>query len=178
MRLDPEILESIFTNTGKDLAELSANSPILLVFLRHFGCTFCREALSDISKIRTEATTFGNIQIVLVHMSDDLTADQYLLKYGMADVPHVSDTDMSLYDYFGLDKGNFWQLHGLKVWLRGLKAGLIDGHGLTLDNKLGDYAQMPGVFVIYEQQIKAKFIHRSAADRPDYLKIVREYFGK
>jgi peroxiredoxin len=178
MQLDPEILEAIFTNDGCDLGSLSQASPILLVFLRHFGCTFCREALSDISKIRSQLEA-QDVKIVIVHMAEPDLAAQYLQQYKLADIAHISDPDMSIYEYFGLFKGTFFQLYGLKVWARGLKAGLIDGHGgVSVDKKLGNYNQMPGVFVLKNCRVGERFLHNSAADRPNYLQIVANYFKK
>ena len=40
------------TETGRTLLELLDESPLLLIFLRHFGCTFCRQTLDDVSRIR------------------------------------------------------------------------------------------------------------------------------
>ena len=33
------------TNDGRSLWDLSEESTLLVIFLRHFGCTFCRETL-------------------------------------------------------------------------------------------------------------------------------------
>ncbi|MFN8816592.1 MAG: hypothetical protein ACK5ZV_07645, partial [bacterium] len=41
-------LRGAMTSGGQSVAELSMRSPVLMVFLRHFGCTFCREALADV----------------------------------------------------------------------------------------------------------------------------------
>src|SRR5260370_484740 len=61
------------TSAGMTLDEVSRLSPVLLVFLRHRGCPFCREALADIAAQRKEIEKTGT-QIVLVHMlnEDDL----------------------------------------------------------------------------------------------------------
>ena len=40
------------TETGRTLLELVDESPLLLIFLRHFGCSFCRQTLDDVSRIR------------------------------------------------------------------------------------------------------------------------------
>lgn len=178
MQLDPDILEAIFTNEGQDLKTLSEQSPILLVFLRHFGCTFCRETLSDIAVLRPLIEQ-SNIQIVLVHMADEHIATEYLAKAELPNVPHISDPDLSLYEFFGLSKGSFWQLYGLKTWVRGFKVGVLDGHGgVTVDSKLGDFTQMPGIFLVQNCQIREKFIHRSAADHADYCKIINAFLAK
>lgn len=175
MQLDPEILEVVFTNEGDDLAALSERTAVMLVFLRHFGCTFCREALSDIAAQRQVLEGQG-LKIVFVHMAEETIAATYLAQYKIPDIAHISDPDMSLYEYFGLFKGKFWQLYGLKVWARGLKAGLIDGHGMVnLDDKLGNYNQMPGVFILRNSRVYQRFLHRSAADRPDYKQLALDY---
>jgi len=36
-RIDPELLKAYKTQTGQIMAELVKDSPVLLVFLRHFG---------------------------------------------------------------------------------------------------------------------------------------------
>lgn len=167
MILDPEILEVIYTNEGKDLLQLSQENTIMLLFLRHFGCTFCRESLTDIAKLRPKIESLG-IKIVAVHMAEEDIAEEYFQNYGLSPLTHISDPDLSLYDYFGLSKGRFFQLYGLKVWLRGLKLGVLDGHGLKVSSELGIFQQMPGIFMLKDGQIVNQFIHKSAADRPDY----------
>ncbi len=61
------------TQQGYSLFELSQLQPTLVVFLRHVGCTFCREALSDISQQRAEIEAQGT-QIAFVTMSEEPAA--------------------------------------------------------------------------------------------------------
>ena len=68
MQLDKEILEATFTNEGTDLYKITSEKPVFLVFLRHFGCTFCREAMTDISKILNHINDAG-LKPIIVHMS-------------------------------------------------------------------------------------------------------------
>lgn len=171
MELDPEILEAIYTNQGDDLKTLSSEKTVMLVFLRHFGCTFCRETLRDISQIYSELKT-KSILPVMVHMTEEYIADEYFEKYGLKGTPHISDPDLSLYEYFGLYKGSFLQLYGLKIWLRGLKVGFFEGLGLSTNPQLGDTTRMPGIFLIKDSKVINQFIHTTAADRPDYDQIV------
>ncbi len=44
------VLRDYRTETGQTLLELLDESPLLLIFLRHFGCSFCRQTLDDVSK--------------------------------------------------------------------------------------------------------------------------------
>lgn len=169
-QIAPEVLSEMKTNLGHTLEHLSEQKPILLVFLRHFGCTFCREALSDISKERENIEKTGT-QIVFVHMTDDEIADRYFQRYDLAGAEHVSDPDCRYYAAFGLMKGTFNQLFGLQSWIRGFSAGVLTGHGIG--PQLGDGFQMPGVFVLHKGTIVESFIHKLASDRPDYVHLIQ-----
>lgn len=166
--LEVEILESMVSNTGKNVITLSHESPIMLVFLRHFGCTFCRAALAELSKKRNELEANGT-RLVFVHMADDATADEYFAKYEIENPIYISDNQCRYYEHFGLVKGNFKQLFGLNTWIRGFQEGVINGHGIG--KQLGDGFQMPGVFLLFKGEIKDRYIHKFASDKPDYEKL-------
>jgi peroxiredoxin len=156
---------------GITILEHSKLRPVLLVFLRHVGCTFCREALADLSAHRAKIEETGT-QIVLVHMGREDTAESILAKYKLSDVPRVWDPKLSLYRAFGLEKGALAQLLGPKVWLRGFQAGFLGKHGVGGAD--GDVTQMPGVFLVFHGEILKSFRHQSAADRPNYIEMVSE----
>lgn len=160
----------MITNEGDDLLKLSGKSPIMLIFLRHFGCMFCREALSDIAKQRAEIEAMGT-RILFVHMSDRETAETFFTRYGLTGAAHISDPDCRFYAAFGLTKGNFNQLFGLRSWIRGFQTAVVQGHGLA--PPVGDGFQMPGVFVIHKGIIQESYIHKLSSDRPDYEHLVR-----
>jgi len=134
-----------------------------------FGCIFCRESLIDISRKREDIES-KNVRIVLVHMSDVDTAHQYFKTYNLESIDSVSDPECKYYKAFGLIKGSFKQLFGLKIWMRGLEAGM---KGIKSGKMLGDGFQMPGVFILQDGEVKDKFVHKFASDRPDYVKLVR-----
>ncbi len=161
--------------SGKTLAQLSEESPVLLIFLRHFGCSFCREALSDISKVRKHLEKKG-VQVVFVHMSPSReTAERFFRKYKLSPAEHISDPEKRYYAAFGLGRGRPDQLFGLMNWIRGFQAAVLEGHGMALhSDELGDGFQMPGVFLLHKGEIKHSFIHEHAWDRPDYEALVEE----
>lgn len=168
--IDTALLDEMTTNKGFSLSHLSTEKPVLLVFLRHFGCTFCREALSDIAKSRSAIESSGS-QLVFVHMTDNEIAERYFNRYDLEGVQHISDPECKYYSAFGLVKGNFTQLFGLQSWIRGFSAGVVAGHGVG--TQLGDGFQMPGAFVIQNGNLKNSFIHKLASDRVDYLDLVK-----
>ena len=163
-------LASMATLDGELVASISQDRPVLLVFLRHFGCTFCREALQDLSERQDKIAEFGG-QLVLVHMSDRETAERYFAKYDLTGVQHVSDPNCRYYEAFGLTKGTARQLFGLHSWIRGFEAGVVNGHGIGT-RQLGDGFQMPGVFVIQQGVVTGQFIHKLAGDRPEYTDLL------
>lgn len=158
------------TNRGNTLQAISSDEPVLLIFLRHFGCTFCREALADIARRREEIESEG-VRIVFVHMTNNEIAERYFSRYDLENAEHISDPQCKFYKAFGLVKGNFNQLFGLQSWIRGFQAGVVDGHGIG--PMLGDGFQMPGVFVLQNGDIKESFIHKLASDRPDYNELIK-----
>lgn len=153
---------------GRTLREISDASPTLVVFLRHIGCTFCREAVADLARMKPRLDA-SKVSIVLVHMSDPARAAAFFDSMGLAGAPHVSDPDRSLYRAFELNRGRLGALFGVRVWIRGIRAGLIDGHGVG--RLEGDGFQMPGAFLVHRGGIVRAFRHESASDRPDYCEI-------
>ncbi len=154
------------TQEGQSVQQMSNEAPVLLVFLRHAGCTFCREALYDLSANRSAIEAQGT-KLVLVHMGVDAESEPFFSRYGLEDLPRISDPRRSLYRAFGLTRGTLNALFGPKVWLRGFQVGILDGHGIG--GLVGDGFQMPGVFLIYHGEVIRSYRHQSVTDRPDYL---------
>jgi len=163
--LETPILREAVTNDGSNLAEISEESPILLVFLRHLGCAFCRETLGDIAE-RREFLRERNIRPVLVHMGKDADAMRVFRKYGLEDSLRVSDPSQNLYRAFGLGRANFWKMLNPIVWIRMFAAAVVRRHGAG--PPIGDPMQMPGVFLVHRGRVIMDFRHRTIADRPDY----------
>jgi peroxiredoxin len=172
--LAPEVLKFALRTKVQGcvtIDQLSKTSPVLLVFLRHAGCTFCREALADIAEQRRAIEASGT-RMVLVHMGSEEKSAQYFQSYGLADVLRISDPNQALYRAFGLNRGNLTKLFGPKVWLRGFQACIIEKHGIGA--LAGDGFQMPGVFLVYQGEVLRSYRHQSAADRPNYARFVDE----
>lgn len=153
------------TSEGWTLLEVTNDRPTLVVLLRHFGCTFCRETLADLARQR-ESVEASGLNVAIVHMVSDDRASAYLAKYDLPPHVRVSDPDKRLYRAFDLARGELGQLFGLRVWWRGFLAGVVGGHGVG--GLAGDGFQMPGAFVVSGGRVVRAFRHRDAADRPDY----------
>ena len=157
------------TESGKTLLELVDERAMLLVFLRHFGWPFCRQAIDDVSKIRAELTA-RSVQVVFVHLGSPERAKPYFDYYGLSDVERVSNPDGSLYrdPAFTLARVSVFQLFRPAVWIGWLK-GAVFKYRIGLLKE--DIQQMPGVFFVRDRAIANVFRHRTIADRPNYLEL-------
>lgn len=160
--LDP--LGRMVSQFGASLKELSRDQPLLLVFLRHSGCTFCRQTLSDLREQRSAIEANG-VKIAVVHM-DQKEPEDLLQKYELQDLHCFRDPQCALYELFGLSLGRPLQLLGPAVWWGGLKAW-FRGHGIGSIN--GNPFRMPGAFLLWQGDVLRAYRHQSAADRPDYV---------
>ena len=166
------VIKEMMCNNGDSLKAITDEHPVMLVFLRHFGCVFCKEALSDLADSRASIESMGT-RIVFVHMAPDLVADNYFKRYKLEGCLHISNPSKSYYVAFGLMKGKISQLYGLRTWIRGYEARK-EGHELELAQELGDSTQMPGIFAIHADKIIDSYIHKNASERPDYHKFAEK----
>ncbi len=164
-----DAMDLIPSQLGLTLTELANDRPVMVVLLRHFGCTFCRQALSDLSRLRDDIEALG-YRIALVHMSPIEEADEVLARYGLSDLHSFSDVECEFYRAFGLKRGTALQLFGPRLWRRAIAATL---EGNVLGKLAGDGFRMPGVFFVYRGDIWGAYRHQTAADRPEYLQLAQ-----
>lgn len=162
-------LELFETVSGKNLQELSEEEPVLLVFLRHFGCPFCQETLISVQENREKLEEKGT-KIVLVYMVNEKIAYDYLTRYGLQDLEQLGDPESIAYKRFALNRGNLIQLLGLKVIFRWIWLGLKKRIFFTKVE--GDIYQMPGFFLIRKGKVVRSFVHKTSADQPDYSRFM------
>jgi hypothetical protein len=151
------------------LTAVAAQSPALVIFLRSFGCTFCREAMADVSRRQQEIRAAG-AGIVFVHGATAEEAAPWFSKYGLDDVATISDPGLAHYRAFGLGRTRVADMVAPKVWMRGAACAISHGFGSQTVDMM---RQLPGVFVVQGGEILAEYRHRSPADRPDYVGLVR-----
>lgn len=156
-----EAADAYRLSSGETLAEAAEGRPVVLVFLRHFGCTFTRRLLGELKQLRVQADSHG-ARLVLVHMLEEGRESRYLSAKDQ--VARIADPRCELYRAFGLGKGGFLELFGPRVWLHGFVA-LFKGCGVG--GLAGDGLQMPGAFLFRDGEILAAQPARSAADPPD-----------
>ena len=138
------------TRSGQALA-LPADSPLrglagrptLVVLLRSFGCTFCREAMADVAAAK-HAIHDAGANIAFVHGASSIEAAPWFTKYGLDDVMAVSDPTLAHY------RRSAWAAPARRA---GRSHGLGARRGLRTLARLrradgGDDAAAAGVFVV------------------------------
>jgi peroxiredoxin len=154
---------------GSPLRALAAESPVLVVFLRSFGCTFCREAMADVAAVRDEIRASG-AAVAFVHGASDDEAAPWFAKYGLSGITRISDPSLDHYRAFGLGRTGVEALVDPRVWTRGAVCAISHGFGGQSAEMM---RQLPGVFVLHGDRILAEYRHRSPSDRPDYVALLR-----
>lgn len=99
-----------------ELADLYRDAPVALVFLRHFGCVFCRY---QVAQLRSAA----DLAIYFVCMESSEEAAVFKAEHRS---PHhfISDPDRQLYEAYGVKRGTTGQLFTLRAIGQGIKAVL------------------------------------------------------
>ncbi len=160
----PSVVDRAITQRLETIGGLSERGPVLVVYLRHAGCPFCREAAADLRRQR-QAIEDAGVTIVLVHQGTEEAGRRFFVGFGLGELHRVSDPERSLYRAMELKRGNLWQIAGPKVMVRSVLAAL---RGHVPGGVAGDAFQMPGTFLVRDRVITTAYRHASQADRPAY----------
>ncbi len=153
------------TARGETLASLSAGGPLLLVFLRHFGCPLCQEMVADVAA-RRPAMEDGGTTVVFIHMHPEPQAAEFFARYGVADLQRVSDPDCTLYRAFQVPRATptSWMSLGA---LRHYLSAIVRGRHLP-GLVGGDLGQLSAVVRIVDGRIDRDLRATGFENRPDF----------
>jgi peroxiredoxin len=145
-----------------ELRELWAERPAVLVFLRHFGCLFCREQAAELHAQRAEIRSRG-AELVFIGNGNRHFAQGFKHDHGITS-PLFVDTRRGSYRALGMRRGFLATLGSLASWrnmLRARRGGFRQGR------TRGDAWQNGGVLVV-EPGGRVAFSHlsREAGDHP------------
>ncbi len=141
-------------NQAMRLSELWQQQPIVLVFVRHSGCTLCfdhavamREAYSQIQAAGAE--------VVLVTMDDPVGLHAFKERWQLPFVC-LADPGQEAYRAYQCPRGSVLAVIGPVMWWSAIKSLFRHGAGLVR----ADPMQLPGSFVI-DRDGMLRFAHRS-----------------
>jgi len=159
-------IESVSRRTtvsnGQNLWEVGLHQKLLLIFVRHAGCTFCRETLNEL-KGKLPGLESQKITPVVVHLGTPEDGQRMLDRAGLQSTLHVSNPNADLYRVYELKRGQLSQLLGPRVWWRGFQSAILKGHGTG--SLVGDGFQLGGAFLVENGRITKSFPAEDAADK-------------
>ena len=170
--IDAGCLEAPVTGVGLvpgtlgDQLEASGDRVSLLVFLRHFGCIFCRETLAD---LRAASEAHEDYPEVLFFFQGSATEGRAFLRRYWPDARAIADPDLEFYERFGVRRASFLEALGPAVVLGARSRARAKGH--ENGPRSGDIWRMPGVFAVADKEIIWAHQPRHAADHPDFDRI-------
>ncbi|HKK53283.1 MAG TPA: SelL-related redox protein [Myxococcota bacterium] len=137
----------------------------LLVFLRHFGCLFCRETVGD---LRRAAESDPDYPRVLFFFQGSPTEGRAFLRRDWPEARAVADPDLELYELFGIRQASFLEALGPSVLAARSRAR---SKGYESGPRSGDIWRMPGVFAVRGERVLWTHHPRHAADHPDFSRL-------
>jgi hypothetical protein len=137
----------------------------LLVFLRHFGCLFCREMISD---LRSAAEADPDYPRILFFFQGTATEGRAFLRRYWPEARAVADPTLEFYDLFGIRQASLVEALGPRVLA---SRGRARAKGHESGARSGDIWRMPGLFAARGEKLLWQHTPRHAADHPDFLAI-------
>lgn len=139
--------------------------PTLFVFLRHFGCVFCRETVKELRRVALENPNYPPIMFFYQGTVED--GEVFFEKF-WPEARAVADKHQYFYQAFGLTQGNVTEVLGLEVWVCSIRAAM---KGNFMGMPVGDTWMMPGLFLVQDQEIVWQHKYRHVGDHPNFSKI-------
>jgi hypothetical protein len=119
--------------------------------------------VADVAARRADIAAAGT-QVAFVHMHPESQAAEFFARYGVADLPRVSDPGQRLYTAFALGSARMRDWLSPRVLVRYLRT-LRAGHGAAMMG--GDVRRLPGAFLVADGAIVKAFRPDSVADDLD-----------
>lgn len=155
----------------ENLIERNKKEKLLLVFLRHFGCTFCQKALSTLMSEYQEIISRGIIPVI-IHMGRKEKFDEYFKQHDKAEISHIEDCDQLLYTFFDLKRGGLLDVFSPTVTISGLK--ILKNERLGIGLLQGDGFQLAGCFLLDAGNIVKTKRNHDATNEYSYLEFICE----
>jgi len=159
--------DASLTNSAGEAVRLSdmwADKPVVVVFLRHFGCTFCREQVALI-RCEYQKILAAGMHIVCVANGPYKVGKAFEIYFDLP-FPVLVSENAAPFSAYGLERVSISALLTPRVIIKGFVALL---HGHIQGRIIGDPMQMPGTFIIDTRGI-VQFVHRNR-DAADHTKV-------
>ncbi|MFM9874541.1 MAG: hypothetical protein ACKVQS_13880 [Fimbriimonadaceae bacterium] len=110
--------------------------------------------------------------MAFVHIGIEEQAKLFFSRYGLDDLPRLSNPGSEWYRFFGLEQAGVGQVLSLSTFQSGLRAMK---KGFRQGKTQGNSRVMPGLFLIKNGKIIRQFVHESPGDKPDFMEFIGAY---
>ena len=172
----PDSLVTDIEGQSIHLAELWQDGPTLLVFLRHFGCIFCRERLSQLAQHQTDIEQAG-LKIVAIGIGEAKHADRYCGNL-LPNATCLASEDAAIYHTYGFAQvklGDMLSFQAVKNSVRAFTSGQMQGQ------TTGDFRMIGGTFIVdTDGVIQYAYYSKTPGDHPSFgvvLETAQEIFS-
>jgi len=166
--LHPDILQSpvegLNLNAGL-FADQFEHPQTLLVFLRHYGCMFCREMVRDLRQVSHDLPDYP--RVVFVCQGNIEEGRSFFAQY-WPEARAIVDEPRKFYTALGLRRATVGEMVGIQVWTCSFRAM---AKGNFVGKPVGDPWIMPGVFLVQGNEILWSHHFRHQGDHPDWAGI-------
>jgi prostamide/prostaglandin F2alpha synthase len=171
---DASVLENVVLNDLDGhpvrLGDLWSERPAVLVFLRHFGCVFCRQLAVDIHRHRHDFED-ADVELVAIGFGTPEQGRAFLNGQNI-DLKLLLDPDRKVYELAGAKVATLNEVIGpLQIW-RGLKATIMSrvkqgSIAVHQGRIIGHAAQLGGVLVIApDGSVRYAYLSEESGDNP------------
>ncbi len=167
-----EVVASAQSVRGRTMTELSWTQPTLFIFLRHFGCEFCRETLRSLNEHRRQIESLG-LSIAIVHMGEEPVGGNHLEKYGLQTLEVFSDPSCDLYRACNIGRASYKDLLTWRT-LRKVVSRILT-QPFRLRRIEGDAFRLSGAIVIHQGKVVGEVRPRVPSDRLEFLSLAKEH---
>jgi hypothetical protein len=148
------------------LRDQLGDAPMLLVFLRFFGCMFCREMVADLRALSESSESYP--PVLFFHQGTPTEGRAFLRRY-WPEVRAIADPDERFYEAFGVRRASFLEALGPAVFSARRRA---KAKGHIAGERSHDIWRMPGAFLVRGPDVIWSYDFRHAAELPDFSEVL------
>jgi peroxiredoxin len=177
---DASVLEDVVLNDSEGhpvrLGDLWSERPAVLVFVRHYGCVFCRQMAVEVHKKRNKFEK-ADVELAVIGHGTPAHARDFI-ELQNVDLRVLVDPDREVYKLAGAKVGTLGEVIGPKQIWRGFKATvgsrLKQGSIAVHQGKIiGHAAQLGGVLVIApDGSVRYAHLSEESGDNPPVREVL------
>jgi peroxiredoxin len=168
----------VLTTTGEPvrLSTLWASKPLLLAFIRHFGCPQCKLMLFELQQSLQGFENHG-IDLAIVTQGNPEETRDFCNQYAPG-MTCLSDPDLKVYTAYGLGRGNLVQTFlSPEIWKGNAHAKEM-GFVPQMPPEGQDALLMSGIFIIGpDGRIRFPYYYDNIADHPALSQLMQGFLG-